>query len=92
MTELSHFKATQADFLPGPDCYQNGQDWVEECKLLLNGLLALTSKEIMQSKLCLNLGWTNRKNTHKVAKSFSGSEEGSKSSLTEVPRFDKAEV
>ena len=45
-----------------------------------------------QCKLCLNLGWTNRKNTHKVAKSFSGAEEGSESSLTEVPRLDKAEV
>ena len=45
-----------------------------------------------QSKLCLNLGWKNRKNTHKAAKSFSRAEEGSESSLTEVPRLNKAEV
>ena len=60
MTELSHFKATQPDFLPGPDCYQNGQDWVEECKLLLNGLLALTSKEIKASYVLIWAGQIGR--------------------------------
>ena len=90
MTELSHFQAPQADVSPGLDCYQKCQDWVEECEVLLNGPLASKSKEIKAS--CLNLGWKNRKNTHKVAKSFSRAEEGSESSLTEVPRLDKAEV
>ena len=39
-----------------------------------------------QSKLCLNLGVKSRKNTHKVAKSFSGAEEGSENSLTKVAK------
>ena len=49
---------------------------------------ASKSKEIKAS--CVNLGWKSQKNTHKVA--FSGAEERSANSLTEVPRLDKAKV
>ena len=90
MMELSHFQAPQADFSPCRDCYQKCQDWVEECELLLNGPLASKSKEIKASYVLIWAGKIGR--THKVAKSFSGAEEGSECSITEVPRLDKAEV
>ena len=62
MTELSHFEAPQADFSPGPDCYQKCQDWVEECELLLNSPSASKSKEKKKSYVLILAGKIGRTN------------------------------
>ena len=59
--ELSHFEAPQADFLYCPDCYQKCQDWVEECKLLLNGPLESKSKEIKERYVLIWAGKFGRR-------------------------------
>ena len=60
MTELSHFQAPQADFSPGPDCYQKCQDWVGKCELLLSGPLVWKSKEIKASYVLIWAGKIGR--------------------------------
>ena len=67
----------QADFSPGPDCYQKCQDWVEECQLLLNGPLASKDKAVKANYVMLWAGKTGR--TH--IKSLN---------LTEAQRSDPA--
>ena len=80
MTELSHFQVPRADFYPALTVIRSAKTGLRNASSLYDPS-ASKSKKI-----------ESQKNTHKVAKSFSGVEERSANSLTEVPRLDKAKV
>ena len=60
MAELEHLPAPKGNFTPGPECYQKCLDWVEECELLLNGLLASKSKAVKANYVLIWAGKTGR--------------------------------
>ena len=74
MAELHHTQGPQADFSPGPDCYQRCQDWKEECELLIQGPLASKNNAVKASYIMLWAGKTGR--THIKSLNLAAEERG----------------